>query len=107
MLKLGIKFTPSVSTLPNVFKKSFENCCYFQVMEGNRLYIVAIQLLDQKLLDMEIKKNDELPNGTTMGFLRHLVTNTNLTMEEIYVSTTELLLAGVDTVSVKLGSNLR
>ena len=56
---------------------------------------------------MEIKKNDELPNGTTMGFLRHLVTNTNLTMEEIYVSTTELLLAGVDTVSVKLGSHLR
>nr|XP_022342408.1 1,25-dihydroxyvitamin D(3) 24-hydroxylase, mitochondrial-like [Crassostrea virginica] len=65
----------------------------------DQIYAKSIQLLDQKLLDMEIKKNDELPNGTTMGFLRHLVTNTNLTMEEIYVSTTELLLAGVDTSS--------
>lgn len=74
------------------------------VKSWDTIYSVATQLFDNKIAEInEALKNGELEKENAVGFLQHMISHTKLSMDEIHVNTTELLLAGVDTVSKALG----
>lgn len=61
--------------------------------------VLANSILDSKrsVIEAKIESNGELGDATVF---EHFLANDNLTIEEIYTNMTELLLSGVDTVSI-------
>lgn len=67
------------------------------VIEEFVFSITATQLFEKKIVEIQ---NGHMEKETVAGFLRHMIAHTKLDMDEVNVNTTELLLSGVDTVSV-------
>lgn len=67
------------------------------VIEEIVFSITATPLFEKKIVEIQ---NGHMEKETVAGFLRHMIAHTKLDMEEVNVNTTELLLSGVDTVSV-------
>ena len=62
--------------------------------------------VDEKVTELAVAQAQSRTSGSEEqqdGFLVHLLTNNRLTMSEIYANVTELMLAGVDTVSGSVG----
>lgn len=60
--------------------------------------------IDKKLADIT-EKYERLQSGSEddnkASFLEHLLGNENLPLDAVYANTTELMLAGLDTVSLR------
>lgn len=67
------------------------------VIEEILYSITATELFEKKIDEIQ---NGHVEKDAVAGFLRHMIAHTKLDMDEVYVNTTELLLSGVDTVSV-------
>lgn len=67
------------------------------VIEEILFSITATELFEKKIAEIQ---NGHVEKDAVAGFLRHMIAHTKLDMDEVYVNTTELLLSGVDTVSV-------
>lgn len=68
------------------------------------MFVLATELIDKKLTEIKEIDDKDYPsdNNTRRGsdFLRYLLGNKKLSVDEIYTNTTELLLSGVDTVCI-------
>lgn len=73
------------------------------------IYSTGRELIDNKLIEVKQRLNNEtgcsetsqgLEAKQSVHFLEYLLGSRRLSMNEIYSNTTELLLSGVDTVSV-------
>jgi len=69
------------------------------------LYFLAKALIDKKLEVIQQRVDDE--RDVEGEYLTYLLSNTQMSMGDVYGSIAELLLAGMDTVSVTLKKHLQ
>ena len=60
----------------------------------------AKEIIDNKMEEIGTRLNSDAGSTADMSFLEYMLANKDFSEEEIYTNMTELLLSGVDTVSV-------